>query len=135
MSTNEETLQIENLTKADILELETITKVTRLPAAKGSATGAHHDASMIPIAIAVSGPVLTLVGIILSRKDQSSRKRVKMTRITKDEKTVVEIDEKTSAHDAPKAGVIKAVADALKTDPAKIAEALGVKWPGAQPGS
>src|SRR5262245_9638582 len=124
--TDQEQLQIEGLTNADILELESQSKLTRLPSHQ-TTTGAHHEPGMAKIIISASAPILTLLGIIIARKGKSSRKKIKILRITKDEKTWVNIEEQDTSHEAPKADVIKAVASALKIDPTKISEALSGK--------
>lgn len=124
MKAEADKLQIESLTNADILELETKTKVTRLPSPKPSTPGAHHDPGTISIVVSAAGPILTLLGVMVVRKITSSRRRIKITRITKDEQIWVELDEKAYSSDTPKADVIKAVAEGLKIDPAAITKAL-----------
>jgi hypothetical protein len=124
MKNEEAEMRIEGLTGADILELESKAKITRLPAKRGSRSGAYHDPTSIAVAVVAVEPVLILLGVILVRKISSTRRKIKITHVTKDESTSVQFDEKVYSSDAPKADVIKAVAEALKTDPTALAKAL-----------
>jgi hypothetical protein len=126
MKTEPDQLQIEGLTRADILELESTATVTEISKPPTGPPGAYPEPVTLAVIIALTPPVLTFLSVWLLQKTKASRKTIKFKRITKDgEQIILEIDERHFSKEAPKSDVIKAIGGALKVDPADIAKAVG----------
>jgi hypothetical protein len=124
MQSEHEKLQINGLTSVEIGEIERKTKVTYPSDQRTDTPGAHHDPGSLAVIVAATSSVSTLLGVILAKTNSGRRRRFKFTRISKDEQTSVEFDEKIYSSETPKADVIKAIAQGLNVDASELFKAI-----------